>query len=113
MYAIYAYFDPPNHPNVDIWHTWSVWDRGGRFFINRRPHGALCANSGTRSLVEFNPYSLRHCCPIHRRKKLTNVSNPRRFTQELGDSPRNWDSDGTNDPKFGALYGPHVKDILG
>ena len=27
MYAIYAYIDPQNHPNVGmIWHTWSVWD---------------------------------------------------------------------------------------
>ena len=27
MYAIYAYIDPQNHPNVgNIWHTWSVWE---------------------------------------------------------------------------------------
>ena len=27
MYAIYAYIDPPTHPNVGIYsYTWSVWD---------------------------------------------------------------------------------------
>ena len=68
MYAIYAYIDPPNHPNIGIyiyWHTWSVWEKRQTFPCACLARYPQCPPKSAQLVIHFSWGSGSVLCSVN------------------------------------------------